>query len=79
MPASSTGLAHWSPSDELELPRSTVGDLLRRAADEVPDRVALVDGCGEVSDGDRRRWTYAELLAVVEPLAIALLERLRPR
>jgi fatty-acyl-CoA synthase len=50
-----------------------VGDLLRRVATEVPDRVALVDG-----DAPHRRWTYAELLAAAERVAGNLLARFAP-
>jgi fatty-acyl-CoA synthase len=73
--------AHWIPTNEV--PRTTVGSQLRRAASLVPDRVALVDGCGRL-DEDRddgsiaRRWTYAELLELTERLASHLLEELEP-
>ena len=38
----------------------TVGELLRRVAGEVPDRVALV--AGDPDPERRRRWSYRELL-----------------
>ena len=54
----------------------TVGDLLRSAALDAPDTVALMDGH---PDRDRRRsWTYAELVADSERLAHGLLERFQP-
>ncbi|WP_245960183.1 AMP-binding protein [Prauserella flavalba] len=52
---------------------TTVGELLRRVAAEVPDRVALVDGSAPLET--RRRWTYAELLTAAERVAGNLLER----
>ncbi len=68
--------SYW-PIDESEvLVRSTLGDLLRSAAAEAPDHVALVD----VGDGvePRRAWTYRELLAACERTAHALLARFAP-
>ena len=54
----------------------TVGDLLREAARDAGDRIALVDG---VADPDmRRRWTYFELVETCETLAHALLKRFQP-
>ena len=50
----------------------TFGDVLRRAADECPDRVAVVSSTTGVS------WTYADLLAEAEALARALLGRFEP-
>ncbi|HVE27227.1 MAG TPA: AMP-binding protein [Sporichthya sp.] len=54
----------------------TLSDLLRRAAAEVPDRVALVEGIPDHTA--RRRWTYAQLLGEAERMARALLTRFRP-
>ena len=54
----------------------TVGDVLRVAAAKTPDAPALHE-----ADADgvlRRHWTYAELLADSERLALALLTRYRP-
>ena len=54
----------------------TIGTVLRRAAAETPDAVALVDG---VADPARRtRWTYAELLRRSESLAHGFLTTLAP-
>jgi fatty-acyl-CoA synthase len=53
----------------------TVGDVLRRAAEQAPDTTALVEGTGEP---DHRRWSYAELLAGAEAGARALLGRFEP-
>jgi len=53
-----------------------IGDLLRQAAAEVPDREALVEGIADAAA--RRRWTYAELLADAEATAHLLLAHFRP-
>jgi len=53
----------------------SVGDLLRQVTREVPDRVALVDGS---PDAAGQTWTYAELLADSEKVAVALLHRFAP-
>src|SRR5688572_20647527 len=52
-----------------------LGDLLREAAREAGDRVALVDGVEDPAL--RRRWTYNELLAEAEQVARALLARFK--
>lgn len=53
-----------------------LGDLLREAAREAGDRVALIDGVE--NPALRRRWTYNELLAEAEQVARALLARFNP-
>jgi len=54
----------------------SIGDLLRNAARESGDKIALVDG---VSDPAlRRRWTFRELLAQSEQAARALLAQFQP-
>ncbi|WP_280400889.1 AMP-binding protein [Nocardia carnea] len=53
----------------------TVGELLRQAAAEAPDRVALVS---VAPDRDARTWTYAELCDDAERAAAWLLDRFRP-
>jgi fatty-acyl-CoA synthase len=54
----------------------SVGELLRRAADQAPDLTALIDGTGDRAT--RGRWTYRELLEQAEAGAAALLERFAP-
>jgi fatty-acyl-CoA synthase len=54
----------------------TSGDLLRNAAAEAPERIALVDGGAR--NGSRRRWTYAELLDDSERVARGLLAHFEP-
>ena len=50
---------------------TTVGSILRDAAAEAPDTVALIEG----TPGERRSWTYAELLRDAETVARALAQR----
>jgi fatty-acyl-CoA synthase len=78
MPATSARLAssYW-PADRGEpVLDTTVGDLLRAAAAEVPGRLALVEGSPDPAA--RRTWTYAGLLTVAERTARALLARFAP-
>jgi acyl-CoA synthetase (AMP-forming)/AMP-acid ligase II len=55
---------------------TTIGGILRDAARRAPDKIALIDGDPEA--GERRRWTYAGLLADAERAARALLLRFAP-
>jgi fatty-acyl-CoA synthase len=66
--------SHWIPdgSGAPLLGGATVGGRLRDVADQVPDRVALVEG---LPTPDRRQWTYAELFADAERCARWLLQR----
>ncbi len=72
--------AYWSadrlPADPMVSADFTVGELLRRAAGKHGNRVALVEGAPDPAD--RRRWTYAELLADSELTARALARRFSP-
>jgi len=68
--------SHYPADTSEEILETTLGDLLRRVAAEVPDRVALVEG---IADADkRRRWTYRELVEVSERAARALLNDFAP-
>ena len=69
--------SHWIPGGAGPplLVDATVGSRLRDAAAEVPDRVALVEG---LPIPERRRWTYAELLADAERCARYLLQHFEP-
>ena len=53
----------------------TFGDLLRRAAESAPDRLALIAGVPDPAL--RRKWTYAELYREAQRTARALLTRFR--
>lgn len=64
----------WPKDESVQLRDLTVGDLLREAASDSPDRLGLVAGV----PGDERRWTFAEMLAEAERVAAALLARFSP-
>ena len=70
-------ISHWIPDGGGPplLVGATVGSRLREVAAEVPDRVALVEG---LPTPERRRWTYAELLADAERCARCLLQHFEP-
>ena len=68
--------AYWPADRSIELAELTVGDLLRAAAAETPNRVAVVSG--DADPAARRRLTYAELLDEAERGARALLARFSP-
>lgn len=55
---------------------TTVGGVLREAAERDAGAIALVEGAAE--SGRRRRWTYGDLLADSEGVARALLGRFEP-
>ncbi|MDA0821003.1 MAG: AMP-binding protein [Proteobacteria bacterium] len=62
--------SYWPATSELLLAESTCGSVLRDAAARDPDRIALIDADRPL--GQRRQWTYAELLADSERCARAL-------
>jgi fatty-acyl-CoA synthase len=68
--------SHWPVDTSEQVMDITVGGLLRRAAADAGDCLALVDGVPD--PGARRRWTYEELLADAERVAAALLARFSP-
>lgn len=55
---------------------AALGDLLREAARESGDKLAIVDGVHDPAL--RRRWTYRQLLAEAEQVARGLLARFEP-
>ncbi len=55
---------------------TTVGGVLRAAAERAAEAPALVEGTADATS--RRRWSYADLLADAERVARALLGRLDP-
>ena len=65
--------SYWRPDDSYAVEETTVGEALRRAAAEAPDVTALVAGTPD--SGERRRWSYADLLDAAERAARALLGR----
>ncbi|MFC8178751.1 AMP-binding protein [Rhodococcus sp. NPDC057297] len=69
-------LSLWESTPSSGVRDITLGDLLREAADTVPDRIALVDGVPDPTE--RKSWTYSEMLTEVESVAKALLTECRP-
>ena len=68
--------SYWPGDFSAPLDDITLGDLLRRLAREVPDRVGFVEA--PPPPRPSRRWTYGELLACAEGAARALLRHFRP-
>jgi fatty-acyl-CoA synthase len=66
--------SYWPATASFALRDLTVGELLREAAKDSPDELATVSGV----PGDDRRWTFAELLADAERVAVALLGLFSP-
>ena len=54
----------------------TTGDLLKEAAKECPDQLAIITGVNEIEK--RRHWTYAELYDQAQVAAHAILENFEP-
>ena len=54
----------------------TIGDLLKEAAKECPDQLAIITGVYEIEK--RRHWTYAELYDQAQVAAHAILENFEP-
>jgi len=69
-------ISHATGPSEPPVRNITLGDLLREAADAVPDRIALVEGIPDAAT--RRQWTYRELLEASERVARALAARYAP-
>ena len=70
-------LSHWPADTSEPIHDCSIGDALRLAAETWPDRTALIEGLPTASD--RRRWTFAALLAESEQVARALSARFSPR
>jgi fatty-acyl-CoA synthase len=68
--------SHWPGDFSQPLDDSTLGDLLRRLAREVPDRIGFVEAPPQPQP--TRRWTYAELLRSAKVTAGALLRHFKP-
>jgi len=67
--------SHYPADRSAPLLDTTLHDLLRQVAREVPGRVALVEGIADPAA--RRRWTYAELLRDAERTGRALLSKFK--
>ena len=68
-------ISYWPADRSSPVRDTTVGSLLREAAQRTPDALALV---AHEPDGTRRTWSYAELLAESERVAAALCARFDP-
>jgi fatty-acyl-CoA synthase len=68
--------AHWSADTSQPVMETTVGGVLRAAAEAAPDGTGLV--FARPGNPVRRRWTFAELLTESEQAACALLARFDP-
>ncbi len=68
--------SYWPKDTSQEVQAVTLGDMIRRVASEIPDRIALVEGAADA--GKRRRWSYAALLEQSGRVARALLSRFQP-
>jgi fatty-acyl-CoA synthase len=68
--------SYWPADTSEPVLETTVGGILRAAADAGPDLTAMVAGVPDPAQ--RGRWTYAELLAVAEQAARALSTRFVP-
>ena len=68
--------SYWAADTSEPVLETTVGGILRAAAAAGPDMLAMVGGVP--GPGQRRRWTYAELLAEAEQAARALTARFAP-
>jgi len=68
--------AYWPAQPSTPLRETTIGSILRDAADRAPDAIALIDGTPD--RGQRRQWTYRALLADAERAARSLLARFSP-
>jgi acyl-CoA synthetase (AMP-forming)/AMP-acid ligase II len=66
--------AYWPADTSVAIRDITVGEMLREAAADSPDKTAMVSGV----PGDDRRWTFAELLGDAETVARALLGVFEP-
>lgn len=69
------GSAHWAVDRSEPVLDQTIGDALRRAAEEHGSRTALIDGTLERG---RRQWSFENLLVNAEQVARALLAHFGP-
>ncbi|MCW2861889.1 MAG: hypothetical protein JWP48_3597 [Actinoallomurus sp.] len=75
--------SYWPADTSRPVLELTTGDVLRRAAADAPDRIALIEAAppgATLTGADRadRGWTYAELLADAEHAAAWLGSRFSP-
>jgi fatty-acyl-CoA synthase len=68
--------SYWPADTSSPVRETTVGGVLRAAATAAPGMLAMVGGLPD--PGQRKRWTYAQLLAEAEQAARALTARFAP-
>jgi fatty-acyl-CoA synthase len=68
--------AYWPADTSSPVMETTIGGVLRAAAERAPDQPALISG--DPDPARRRQWCYGELLAGAERAAQALLARFEP-
>ncbi|MGN6172546.1 MAG: AMP-binding protein, partial [Streptosporangiaceae bacterium] len=68
--------AYWPADTSSPVMETTIGGVLRAAAERAPDQLALISG--DPDPARRRQWRYGELLAGAERAAQALLARFEP-
>ena len=76
MPQLPLTTSYWPADTSSPLLETTVGGVLRSAAEQAPDQVALI--AGSPDPAQRRQWRYGELLAEAERAARALRARFEP-
>src|SRR5215813_10987595 len=68
--------SYWPADTSSPVLETTIGDVLRAAAERAPGQPALISG--DPDPARRRQWRYGELLAGAERGARALAARFRP-
>src|SRR5215831_6192374 len=68
--------SYWPADTSAPVLETTIGGVLRTAAEHVPDQIALISG--DPDPARRRQWRYRELLAEAERGARALRARFAP-
>jgi fatty-acyl-CoA synthase len=68
--------SYYPPDTSSPILDTTIGGILRTAAEQAPDQVALIEGSPDPAQ--RREWRYAQLLAEAECAAHALRARFGP-
>jgi fatty-acyl-CoA synthase len=76
MPSLPLAKSYWPADTTQPVLDTTIGGVLRTAAECAPDQVALT--AGEAESAHRRQWRYAELFAGAERAARHLGERFEP-
>jgi len=72
-----TQASYFKGPDTPEIVNTTLGDLLKEAATEVPDRTAMIFGHAEIDQ--RQEWTYAEMYHEAVLVAQAIASHFKPR